>query len=116
MRENPQLVETFLKGAVDGLAFILNPANEKAVKSILAKRLKLTTPQSVQVIYEATLHIHAKTKVPYAPLTGIQNMIDALLRINPRMAKLKAADLVDNSFVERLEKSGYVQEWIKRSR
>jgi hypothetical protein len=67
-------------------------------------------------MYDTTLEIHAKTKVPNAPLPGVQNMIDALLRINPRMAKLKAAEMVDNSFIERLEKSGYLQEAMKRNR
>ena len=43
-------------------------------------------------MYDATLEMHAKTKVPNVPLAGVQNMIDALLRMNPRMAKLKAAD------------------------
>ncbi len=83
---------------------------------MLARRLKLTTPESIQGMYDSTLEIHAKTKVPIAPLAGVQNMIDALLRINPRMANLKAADLVDNSFVERLEKSGYLQDAMKRNR
>jgi hypothetical protein len=85
------------------------------VKSVLARRLKLTTPQSVQVMYDTTLEIHANTKVPNVPLEGVQNMIDALLGINPRMAKLKAADIVDSSFIERLEKSGYIKEATKRS-
>jgi NitT/TauT family transport system substrate-binding protein len=114
-KESPQLVESFLKGTIDGFAFLLNPANEKAVKSVLARRLKLTTPQSIQVMYDATLEIHAKTKVPNVPLAGVQNMIDALLRTNPRMAKLKAAEIVDSSFIERLEKSGYVKEAMKRN-
>lgn len=115
VKENPQQTEAFLKGTIDGLAFLPNPANEKVVKSVLARRLKLTTPQSIQVMYDTTLEIHAKTKVPNVPLAGVQNMIDALLRINPRMAKLKAADLVDSSFIERLEKSGYIKEAMKRS-
>ena len=114
-KESPQLVESFLKGTIDGFAFLPNPANEKAVKSVLARRLKLTTPQSIQVMYDATLEIHAKTKVPNVPLAGVQNMIDALLRTNPRMAKLKAAEIVDSSFIERLEKSGYVKEAMKRN-
>jgi NitT/TauT family transport system substrate-binding protein len=114
-RENPQIIDSFLKGTIDGLAFLPNPANEKAVKNVLARRLKLTTPQSIQVMYDTTLEIHAKTKVPNVPLAGVQNMIDALLRINPRMAKLKASDLVDSSFIERLEKSGYIKEAMKRS-
>jgi NitT/TauT family transport system substrate-binding protein len=115
-RENPQVIESFLKGMIDGLAFLLNPANEKAAQRVLARRLRLTTPQSIQIMYDTTVEIHAKTKVPNAPLAGVQNMIDALLRINPRMAKLKAADLVDNSFIERLEKSGYLRDAMKGSR
>ena len=67
-------------------------------------------------MYDSTLEIHAKTKVPYAPVEGVQNMIDALHRMNPRLAKLKAADMIDNSFVERLDKSGYIAEAMKRGR
>src|SRR5262245_22851770 len=115
-KENPQVIEAFLKGTIDGLAFLPNPANEKAVKNVLARRLKLTTPQSIQVMYDTTLEIHAKTKVPNAPVAGVQNMIDVLLRINPQLAKVKAADLIDSSFIERLEKSGYINEAMKRSR
>jgi NitT/TauT family transport system substrate-binding protein len=115
VKENPQLTESFLKGTIDGFAFLPKPANEKAVKNVLARRLKLSTPQSIQIMYDATLEMHAKTKVPNVPLAGVQNMIDALLRTNPRMAKLKAAELVDSSFIDRLEKSGYVQEALKRN-
>lgn len=115
IKESPQQVEAFLKGSIDGFAFLPNPANEKAVKSVLARRLKLSTPQSIQIMYDATLEMHAKTKVPNVPLAGVQNMIDALLRMNPRMAKLKAAEIVDSSFIDRLEKSGYVQEALKRN-
>ena len=115
-KENPQIIDSFLKGTIDGLAFLPNPANEKAVKNVLARRLKLTTPQSIQVMYDTTLEIHAKTKAPNAPVAGVQNMIDVLLRINPRLAKLKAADLIDSSFIDRLEKSGYINEAMKRSR
>ena len=115
IKESPQQVEAFLKGSIDGFAFLSNPANEKTVKSVLARRLKLSTPQSIQIMYDATLEIHAKTKAPNVHLTGVKNMIDALLRMNPRMAKLKAAELVDSSFIDRLEKTGYVQEAMKRN-
>jgi NitT/TauT family transport system substrate-binding protein len=115
VKESPPQIEAFLKGTIDGFAFLSSPANEKVVKSVLARRLKLSTPQSVQIMYDATLEMHAKTRVPNVPLAGVQNMIDALLRMNPRMAKLKAAELVDSSFIDRLEKSGYVQDALKRN-
>jgi ABC-type nitrate/sulfonate/bicarbonate transport system substrate-binding protein len=116
VKENPQQTEAFLKGTIDGLAFLSNPANERVVKSVLARRLKLSTPQSIQIMYDATIDIHTKTKIPYATPAGVQNMIDVLNRVNPRLAKLKAADMIDNSFIERLEKSGYITEAMKRSR
>ena len=116
VKENPQQTESYLKGTIDGLAFLSNPANERAVKSVLARRLLLSTPQSIQIMYDATVEIHAKTKVPYATVPGVQNMIDALQRVNPRLAKLKAADMIDNSFIERLDKSGYIAEAMKRGR
>jgi ABC-type nitrate/sulfonate/bicarbonate transport system substrate-binding protein len=116
LKENPQQTEAFLKGTIDGLSFLSNPANDRAVKSVLARRLKLSTPQSIQIMYDATMEIHAKTKVPYATLAGVQNMIDVLNRVNPRLAKVKAADMIDNSFIERLEKSGYIAEAMKRYR
>jgi NitT/TauT family transport system substrate-binding protein len=114
-KENPQQIEAFLKGTIDGLAFLPNPANEKVVKSVLARRMKLATPQSIQIMYDATLEMHTRTKSPNVPLAGVQNMIDALLRTNPRLGKLKAPELVDSSFIDRLEKAGYVQEAFKRN-
>ncbi len=116
IKENSQQTESFLKGTIDGLGFLSNPANERAVKSVLARRLKLSTAQSIQIMYDATVDIHAKTKVPYATVPGVQNMIDALSRVNPRLAKLKAADMIDNALIERLDKSGYIAEAMKRGR
>lgn len=116
VKENPQQIETLLKGIVDALAILYSPASEKAIKGVLAKRLKLTTPESIQEIYDSTLEIHAKTKVPTASIAGVQNMIEALSRINPRLVKVRATDIVDNSFIDRLEKSGYIAEAMKRGR
>jgi hypothetical protein len=114
LKENPQQLDTFLKGIVDALAAMANPANERAIKNVLIKRLKLPTVESAQVLYDATVQMHSRTKVPNAPVAGVQNMIDTLLRVNPRLAKVKAADIIDNSFVDRLEKSGYIAEVSKR--
>jgi len=115
-KENPEVIESFLKGTVDGLATLANPENEKAVKNVLARRLKLTTPQSIQAVYDGAVEIHVKTKVPNVPLAGVQNMVDALYRVNPRMAKIKAAEIVDTSYMDQLEKSGYIQEALKKAR
>src|SRR4029434_8956701 len=58
VKENPQIIGSIPKATIDGLSVLPNPANEKAVKNVLARRLKLTTPQSIQVMYDTTLEIH----------------------------------------------------------
>jgi hypothetical protein len=60
------------------------------------------------------LEIHTKTKVPGVALAGVQNMVDALLRINPRMAKLKADDLIDSSFIDWLGKKAVISRSDKK--
>ena len=89
VKESPQQVEAFLKGTIDGFAFLPNPANEKAVKSVLARRLKLSTPQSVQIMYDATSEIRAKTKVRTS-LCRRSKYDRRSTRMNPRMASSKA--------------------------
>lgn len=44
----------------DGRAIMPSAANEKAVKNVLAKRLKFTTLESVRVISDATVQMHAE--------------------------------------------------------
>ena len=90
-------------------------ANEKAVKNILAKRLKLTATESIQVIYDAMVQMHAKTKVPNAPVGG--SKYDRWFAPGKSAScEVKTPDLVDNSFMGRLEKYGYVAESMKKNR
>ena len=40
------------------------PTSKRDQEAFLPKRLKLSTPQAIQIMYDATVQIHAKTKVP----------------------------------------------------
>jgi len=44
----------------NGRAIMPSATNEKAVKNVLAKRLKLTILESVRVISDATVQMHAE--------------------------------------------------------
>ena len=99
----------------NGRAIMPSAANEKAVKNVLAKRLKLTATESVQVISDATVQMHAKTKVPNAPVAR-NSKYRCFAPGKSASCEVKAADLVDNSFMGRLEKSGYVAESMKKNR
>ena len=44
----------------DGRAIMPSATNEKAVKNVLSKRLKLTTLESDRVISDATVQMHAE--------------------------------------------------------
>ena len=65
-----------------GVAIMPSPASEKAVKNVLAKRFKRTTPKSVQVIYDATMQMQAKTKVPNASVGWLSGYIAESMKKN----------------------------------
>ena len=44
----------------DGRAIMPSAANEKALNNFLAKRIKFTTLESVRVISDATVQMHAE--------------------------------------------------------
>lgn len=44
----------------DGRAIMPSATNEKAVKNVLSKRLKFTTLESVRVISDVTVQMHAE--------------------------------------------------------
>lgn len=69
----------------DGRAIMPSAANEKAVKNVLAKRLKFTTLESVRVISDATVQMRRRLKFPMHRWEELK--IGCFAPLNPRLAK-----------------------------
>lgn len=101
---SPTIVENVLRGLLDSLAFIRAPANKAAVMKSLAKGLRLKRVEEAEEGYQTMLGLYEK-KI-YPSVDGIRNVIRLLGKSSDKIRRLKAEELVDDSFVRKLEKEG----------
>jgi NitT/TauT family transport system substrate-binding protein len=101
---SPAIVENVLRGLLDSLAFIRDPANKTAVLKSLAKGLRLRRVEEAEEGYQIMLGLYEK-KI-YPSVDGIRNVIRLLGKNNEKIRRLKAEELVNDSSVKKLEKEG----------
>ena len=104
MASSPATVENVLRGLLDAVAFIRNPANKAAVMKSLAKGLRLPRVEDTEQGYQSIVGIYEK-KI-YPSVDGIRNVIRLTGATNEKIRRLKAEDLVNDSIVKKLEKEG----------
>ena len=98
------LVKNVLRGLLDSLAFIRDPANKASVLKSLAKGLRLKRVEEAEEGYQIMLGLYEKKIYPSAD--GIRNVIRLLGKNNEKIRRLKAEDLVNDVSVRKLEKEG----------
>ena len=101
---SPAIIENVLRALLDSLAFVRDPANKDRVMKSLAKGLRLKRVEEAEEGYQIMLGLYEK-KI-YPSVDGIRNVIRLLGKNNDKIRRLKAEDLVYDSFVKKLEKEG----------
>ena len=101
---SPDIVERFLRGLTDGVAFAMDPANKTAVMKSLAKGLRLPRTEDALEGYEGMLTLYQRQIYPTTE--GIRNAIQVIGTSNEKIRSLKAENLVDDRFVKKLEQEG----------
>jgi ABC-type nitrate/sulfonate/bicarbonate transport system substrate-binding protein len=114
LRQSPQIVDAVLKGTLEAVAFIQNPANREVVLKSLAKNLRLTNIQEAENGYQALQWLHSLDITP--DLKGVQNMQRLLAMTNPRVAAVKAEDVVDEEPVQQMQKTNFYREILAREK
>lgn len=105
MAANPKLFENFTRAVVEGYAYVFNKANKQAVKEVLAKNLRLPNAEAAEDFYlEALEELDRK---PYPTLEGTRTVIKYVAEQNPKVAALKAENIVDMSWLKRLDDEGF---------
>ena len=104
INQSPDVVEKVLRGLVDAIVFIQEPANKTAVMRSLARGLHLPRVEEAQEGYERLENIF---DLPiYPKVDGIRNAVRLLGVTNEKIARLKPEDVVDNRIVKKLEQEG----------
>ena len=101
---SPATVENVLRGLLDAVAFIRNPANKPQVMKSLARGLRLQRVEDTAEGCQSIVGIYERKISP--SVDGIRNVIRLLGANNEKIRRLKAEDLVDDGIVKKLEKEG----------
>ena len=110
IRKKPDLIDRFLRAYVRGV-HRARTDREFAIRS-LAKYTTVTDPVLLGKTYEFYLY-KVVEKAPYINMAGMQNALDDLARTAPAAKAAKPEQFVDMRFLEKLEKSGLLNELYK---
>jgi len=110
LRQNPQIMDSLMRGFVDTVAFIHKPSNKEAVVKSLMKNLRLRNLQDAETGYQSLQWLYNLDIKPTIP--GIQNMARLLALGNPKVKTVKMEDVVDQAPWQRLEKSPFYRELV----
>ncbi len=104
---NAVIAEKVIRALVEAITFIQRPANKAAVVATLTKNLQIVRPEDAEEGYEVIRNVYERRVFPN--VEGINNAIRLLGLANDKIRQLKAANLVDDSIVRKLEKDGVFQ-------
>jgi ABC-type nitrate/sulfonate/bicarbonate transport system substrate-binding protein len=100
LQKQPFVVESFLKGLLEGIDFSLAPVNKAAVLKTMTGRLKIPDPVSADVGYQDLLRgVESK---PYPSLEALRNVQRLMKGQNPKVGNVKLEELVDDRIVRKL--------------
>lgn len=100
------VVEKLVTALIESIAFVLAPANKPTVLKSLMKNLRLREPALAEEGYQDQMLLLIRK--PYPSLEGLRTAQRLMGMQNTKIAALKIEDLVDPRFVQRLDKSGFI--------
>jgi NitT/TauT family transport system substrate-binding protein len=109
----PQVIEGYLKTMIEAIAVTFDPANKDLVIRLLASNLRLTNPGDAEESYHTV--INSYERVPHTNLEGMKRLHKLLTQLNPKMADVRVENCIDNSFMNKLESSGFIQSVYKKN-
>jgi NitT/TauT family transport system substrate-binding protein len=112
IRRNPDLAAKVVKSFVDAIHFYRTQKKESI--RILKKFLGYTSDEEVEEAYnEAGLKLVSPK--PYPTREGIQLILQTLEEKDPKARNRRAEEFINISFLEKLDKSGYIDQLYAKS-
>jgi ABC-type nitrate/sulfonate/bicarbonate transport system substrate-binding protein len=105
LEQSPDVAARTLRAVARSIAYYQNPANRQNVVAILTKWLRLERSEDAVAGYEAVRSLYSRRIVP--TVDGVRNTLRILERVDPKFAKLKAENLVDDRILRKLDKEGF---------
>jgi NitT/TauT family transport system substrate-binding protein len=110
IKERPGVVQRFMAAMAESIQFV--EKNPDKAKASMSKALKLKDVEALQSAYQAYVKEIINRRMT-VPVDAVASAIETA-REQGTNVRIKAPDLVDNSFVENLDKTGFINEiWGK---
>jgi len=104
---NAKAVDGFTRAAIEAYAYIFKKDNKQSVKEIIARNLRLPNAEAAEDYYlEAQEELDRK---PYPSLEGFRVVIKYVAEQNPKAAAIRAEDIVDTSWLKKLDNEGFFE-------
>ena len=107
LKADSDFIERILKGVLAGNSFSLDSRNKSRVKQIIAKYLRLDSPDKAEEDYQSARKVLAPKR--YVDVAGIASMIDFMAEADPLVAKLKPENVINHSILKKLDESGFIE-------
>lgn len=108
LQQKPDAVDRYLRGYTEAISVILRD-KETAMK-VMGKFMKTDNRQTLEAVYEE--HAPVFQRVPLMTKEAVQAVLDVAK--SPRAAQSKPEDFFDNSFLQKLEASGFISSLYAR--
>jgi ABC-type nitrate/sulfonate/bicarbonate transport system substrate-binding protein len=104
---NAKVVDGFTRATIEAYGYIFKKDNKQSVKEVIAKKLRLANVEAAEDFYlEAQEELDRK---PYPSLDGFKIVIKYVAEQNPKAGSVKAEEIVDNSWLKKLDGEGFFE-------
>jgi len=105
LQKSPEIVEAYLKGEIEAVAFAFGPKNKAVVIRTLMKRLKVDAASAEEGYQDLLRGVDRK---PFPSLEGMRN-VQRLMKIRtPKIAEVKLEEVIDSRIMRKLDESGFI--------
>ena len=104
IKEHRDRVRRFLQGYIEGIK--IARSNPEDTKKIVGKYTKITGAEDLEETYKT--FVGAWDKVPYVSSAAVQTILN--LSTSPNAKTAKPEQFIDNSIIEELERSGFINQ------
>jgi len=112
LRTQRPLLEAIFKGSLEGIAYVLRTENRAKILAIMSAQMKLGEAEKAAPLYEALLRSYSRK--PYPSVEGIRSVQAALKEVNPKVAALDPAQVIDDSLLRQIDASGFIDNLYKK--
>jgi ABC-type nitrate/sulfonate/bicarbonate transport system substrate-binding protein len=105
LQSQRDFLRNFLRTISEAQVFVMSPIKRPSVLRVLSKRLSITEPTVAEDALQDLLKRLDKKPIP--SIQALRNIQRFLQTQNPKVGQVKLEELIDDSIVRELDKSGY---------